>query len=158
HTDQAAFYSQTAHRKTSKGDMPADKRGCEACHGGAKKHVDFYQTAQRLIKEGKDAEAQALYADEAKAKDARMRSFSELSPAQASEVCRRCHEGTRGGGGERLNFRRSEHFRHGVSCLDCPSSHSPKHTEFLLRDREPDACYPCHADQKASFSKPFHHK
>src|SRR5262249_34296333 len=101
---------------------------------------------------------QALYADEEKAKEARMLAFGKLSSTQASEVCLKCHEGTQGRSEERFNFRRSEHFRHGVSCLDCHSSHSPKHTEFLLRDTEPQTCYTCHADQKASFAKPFHHK
>ncbi|HWQ33593.1 MAG TPA: DmsE family decaheme c-type cytochrome [Blastocatellia bacterium] len=158
HTNQSTHYALTAHRKTNNAKYPVDQRGCEACHGGAKKHVEFYLTAQKLIKEGKDAEAQALYADEAKAKAAEMRSFSNLSSAQASALCLRCHEATQGRSEERFNFRRSEHFRHGVSCLDCHSSHSPKRSEFLLRDTQPDMCYQCHADQKASFSKPFHHK
>src|SRR5215813_10057022 len=158
HTNQAALYAVTAHRKTNKGDNPVDKQGCEACHGGAKKHVEFYQTAQKLIKDGKDAEAQALYADEEKAKEARMLAFGELSSTQASEVCLKCHEGTQGRSEERFNFRRSEHFRHGVSCIDCHSSHQPKRTEFLLKGTEPNMCYQCHADQKASFAKPFHHK
>lgn len=158
HSNQAALYAVTAHRKTNVHSNPVDKQGCEACHGGAKKHVEFYKSAQKLIQEGKDAEAQAIYADEEKAKEAKMRSFSELSSKDASEVCLKCHEGTQGRSEERFNFRRSEHFRHGVSCTDCHSSHSPKRTEYLLKESEPNACYTCHADQKASFAKPFHHK
>ena len=59
HSNQAALYAVTAHRKTNVHSNPLDKQGCEACHGGAKKHVEFYQTAQKLIAQGKDAEAQA---------------------------------------------------------------------------------------------------
>ena len=158
HSNQATQYTLTAHHKTNSDKYPVDKRACEACHGGAKQHVEFYTSAQKLIKEGKDAEAQAMYADEARAKAASMRSFGELSSAQASAVCLTCHEGTQGRSEERFNFRRSEHSRHGVSCLDCHSSHSPKRTEYLLRDTQPNMCYQCHSDQKASFAKPFHHK
>ncbi len=158
HTDIAAFFSVTAHHKTLGGNRPVDLQGCEACHGPAGKHIEYYQTAQKLVKEGKDEEAGKMYADEARSAAAKMRSFGSLSSAAASAVCLKCHEGTEGKSGERFNFRRSEHFRHGVSCLDCHSSHSPKRTEFLLRAAEPDGCYQCHAEQKTSFARPFHHK
>lgn len=158
HTNQATHYTLTAHNKTNNEKFRVDQRGCEACHGGAKQHIEFYGTAQKLIKEGKDAEAQAIYDDAAKAKAAKMISFTGLSSAQASAICLKCHEGSQGRNEERFNYRRSEHARHGVSCLDCHSSHSPKRTEFLLRNTEPNMCYQCHADQRANFSKPFHHK
>jgi DmsE family decaheme c-type cytochrome len=158
HTNQAAHFAVTAHRKTISKGADADKQGCESCHGGAKKHVDYYLTAQNLIKAGKDEEAQALYADEAKGKAAKMVSFANLSPAASTALCLKCHEGAQGKSEERFNFRRSEHARHGVACVDCHSSHSPKQAEFLLRDKEPEGCYKCHADQKASFARPFHHK
>ena len=158
HSNQTTHYTLTAHHKTNNEKFPADQRGCEACHGGAKQHVEFYGTAQKFIKEGKDAEAQAIYDDVAKAKAAKMISFSGLSSTESSAICLKCHEGSQGRNEERFNYRRSEHARHGVSCLDCHSSHSPKRTEFLLRNTEPNMCYQCHADQRASFSKPFHHK
>jgi DmsE family decaheme c-type cytochrome len=158
HSGEAALFSVTAHRKTLSEHMALDKRGCEACHGGARAHVEFHKTAAQLFKDGKDAEATALYNDEAKAKAAKMRDLEGLPAAEASATCLKCHEGEQGRSEERFNFRRSEHSRHGVSCLDCHSSHSPKRTEFLLRDTQPDMCYTCHADQKASFAKPFHHK
>jgi predicted CXXCH cytochrome family protein len=153
HDNQATHYKLTAHSKTNNEKFRANQRGCEACHGGAKLHVEFYTTAQKLMKEGKDAEAQAMYSDETKAKAAALRSFSELSPKEASAVCLTCHKGTQGKSEERFNFRRSEHARHGVSCLDCHSSHSPKRTEFLLRETQPNMCYQCHADQKATLQR-----
>jgi DmsE family decaheme c-type cytochrome len=158
HSNQAAQYATTAHRKTYVPNAAPGKIGCEACHGGGKLHVEYYKTAQKLVTEGKDAEAQALYSDEAKSKAARMVALNKVSSAEASAICLKCHEGTQGRSEERFNFRRSEHFRHGVTCIDCHSSHSPKRTEFLLRDDQPNACYKCHQDQKSSFARPFHHK
>jgi DmsE family decaheme c-type cytochrome len=158
HTDISAFFSVTIHRKTLNVHEQVDWRGCEACHGPAKNHVEYQKTAQNLIKEGKEDEATKLMADETRAAAAKMRSFDELSSAAASAVCLKCHEGTQGRNEERFNFRRSEHYRHGISCIDCHSSHSPKRTEFLLRAPEPEGCYQCHGEQKTSFSRPFHHK
>ena len=158
HTNESAHFSLTAHRKTLGDSIAVDRRGCEACHGGGRAHAEFHQTAQRLFKEGKDDQASALYADEAKAAAAKMRDLNGLSAAEASAVCLKCHEGEQGRNEERFNFRRSEHARHGVSCLDCHSSHAPKRIEFLLRDTQPNMCYTCHADQKTSFARPFHHK
>jgi DmsE family decaheme c-type cytochrome len=158
HTDIAAFFSVTVHRKTLSEDGQADMRGCEACHGPAKTHIEYQKGAQTLMREGKEEEANKLLADETKAAAAKMRSFDELSSAAASAICLKCHEGTQGRNEERFNFRRSEHYRHGVSCIDCHSSHSPKRTEFLLRAPEPEGCYRCHGEQKTSFARPFHHK
>jgi DmsE family decaheme c-type cytochrome len=158
HANQAAHYQLTAHRKTNIPGGKAEVMGCEACHGGAKAHVEYYQTVQKLNNDGKEAEAGALLADEAKSKAARLVALDKISPAAASASCLKCHEGSQGRSEERFNYRRSEHGRHGVSCIDCHSSHSPKRTEFLLRDDEPEGCYKCHQDQKASFAKPFHHK
>jgi DmsE family decaheme c-type cytochrome len=158
HANQVAHYNITAHRKTNVPNAKPDQIGCEACHGGAKIHVEYYKESQKLIADGKEAEAQALLADEARSKAARLVALDKISPAAASASCLKCHEGTQGHSEERFNFRRSEHFRHGVGCIDCHSSHSPKRTEFLLRDDQPDSCYKCHQDQKASFAKPFHHK
>jgi DmsE family decaheme c-type cytochrome len=158
HGDQATHLANTAHRKLTNKSASVDKQGCEACHGGAKKHVEYQKGIQTLIAEGKDAESQALMADEAKASAAKMRSFSQLSPTESTKVCLQCHENQQGKSEERFNYRRSEHGRHGVACIDCHSSHSPKKTEFLLKEDEPEGCYKCHADQKASFARPFHHK
>lgn len=158
HTNQAAHFALTAHRKTQSGGFSADMVGCEGCHGGARDHLGYYAKAQQLIAEGKDTEAQALYNDQAKADAAKMISFSSLTAAASSAICLKCHENTQGRSEERFNFRRSEHYRHGVACIDCHSSHSPKRTEFLLKESQPEGCYKCHQDQKASFARPFHHK
>ncbi len=158
HANESALFSISAHRKTLGEKFTFDQHGCEACHGGARKHVELHQAVKKLYEEGKPEEAEALYTDEAKVGAAKLRYFKELPAAEATAVCLKCHEGEQGRSEERFNFRRSTHSRHGVSCLDCHSSHSPKRTEFLLRDTQPNLCFSCHADQKASFSRPFHHK
>src|SRR5262249_16381562 len=113
---------------------------------------------QKLNEAGKEDEATALMNDTVKAAAAKLGSFKEMSSAEASAQCLKCHEGSQGRSEERFNFRRSEHFRHGVACTDCHSSHAPKRTEFLLKDSEPNMCYQCHPEQKPTFAKPFHHK
>ena len=155
HAAEATHYALTAHSKTKVGNAPVDKQSCEACHGPARGHVDFYLNIQKLNEAGKEDEANALMNDTAKAAAAKMLSFKEIPSAEASAICLKCHEGEQGRSEERFNFRRSEHSRHGVSCTDCHSSHAPKRTEFLLKASEPNMCYQCHAEQKASFSKPF---
>jgi DmsE family decaheme c-type cytochrome len=157
HSAEATFFALTAHAKLSD-KFPVDQQGCEACHGGAKAHVEFHQTTQRLFKENKDDEANAWLNDAAKALAAKMTNPEDLPPAQATATCLKCHEGQQGRSEERFNFRRSEHHRHGVSCNDCHSSHAPKRTEYLLKGTEPNLCYQCHAEQRATFMKPFHHK
>ena len=158
HGAEATHYALTAHSKTKFASDKVDLHGCEACHGGARDHVDFYLKIQKLNEAGKEDEATALMNDTTKMVAAKLASFKDMSAAQASESCLKCHEGSQGRSEERFNYRRSEHSRHGVSCLDCHSSHEPKRTEFLLKGTEPGMCYTCHADQKASFAKPFHHK
>ncbi len=158
HGGEANHYALTAHAKTKVLNAPVDKHGCEACHGPARGHLDFYLTIQKLNEAGKEAEATTLMNDTAKAAAAKLSSFKEMSAAQSTAICLKCHEGSQGKSEERFNYRRSEHSRHGVSCNDCHSSHEPKRTEFLLKGTEPNLCYQCHAEQKASFSKPFHHK
>ena len=157
HSAETAFYQLTAHNRLGK-DMPKDRQSCEACHGGARDHVAYYKEVDQLLKGGKESEATALMNNEARSKAAGMTAMDQLSPVESSKVCLKCHEGTEGRGDERFNYRRSEHFRSGVSCADCHSSHSPKRLQFLLKDKEPDSCYKCHSDQKSSFQKPFHHK
>jgi DmsE family decaheme c-type cytochrome len=158
HGSEATHYALTAHSKTKLISEKVDMHGCEACHGGARDHVGFYLNIQKLNEAGNEAEATVLMNDTAKASAAKMLSFKEMGAAEASSLCLKCHEGSQGRSEERFNFRRSEHSRHGVSCLDCHSSHEPKRTEFLLKGTEPGMCYTCHAEQKASFAKPFHHK
>ncbi|MCI0663004.1 MAG: hypothetical protein L0220_18205, partial [Acidobacteria bacterium] len=78
HTGEANHYALTAHSKTTLGNSPVDKRGCEACHGPARGHLDFYLNIQKMNEAGKEDEATALMNDEVKAAAAKMLSFKEM--------------------------------------------------------------------------------
>jgi len=157
HEAETTFYALTPHNRLDEKN-PVHLQRCEACHGGARDHVSYYKEIDRLLKEGKEAEATALMGNETRSTAATMRALDQLNPIESTKVCLQCHEGTQGRSDERFNYRRSQHFRQGISCSACHSSHSPKRLEYLLREKEPDSCYQCHTEQKTSFSKPFHHK
>jgi DmsE family decaheme c-type cytochrome len=79
-----------------------------------------------------------------------------FNPAKASakeidDKCLSCHAGAH------PNFDRSPHAKAGVSCTSCHSVHASKQ-EALLKAPQPTLCYQCHADQKAQFNMPFHHR
>ena len=79
-----------------------------------------------------------------------------FNPAKASakeldDKCLSCHAGAH------PNFGTSPHARAGVSCIGCHSVHASK-DETLLKAAQPTLCYQCHADQKAQFNMPIHHR
>jgi len=79
-----------------------------------------------------------------------------LNPAKAEmkEVdakCMSCHAGAH------PNFDRSPHAKAAVGCVSCHSIHGNK-AEPLLKAAQPTLCYQCHADQKAQFNMPIHHR
>jgi DmsE family decaheme c-type cytochrome len=79
-----------------------------------------------------------------------------FDPAKASAKdvdakCLTCHAGAH------PDFMRSPHAKANVSCISCHSVHASK-AEHLLTASQPTLCFQCHADQKAQFNMPFHHK
>ncbi len=79
-----------------------------------------------------------------------------FNPAKATtkevdEKCLGCHSGAH------PNFERSPHAKAGVGCISCHDIHGSKE-ETLLKAPQPTLCYQCHADQKAQFNMPIHHK
>jgi DmsE family decaheme c-type cytochrome len=101
---------------------------CESCHGPGKAHVDS----------GGDV--------------TKIKQLSKLSPKDLDETCLGCHAGTH------PNFLRSPHAKAGVSCTSCHSVHAGDTEAKLLKASQPQLCYQCHADQKAQFNMPIHHK
>ena len=134
--------------------------GCEACHGPGRAHVELMsggettpsgQRAIRTLKEQFET-----------AKD-------------ISDTCLNCHSGRE----DHNNFRRSEHWRNGIGCTSCHTSHEPSpapnpprsHTLIsdaarrgpdsergMLRDKPSALCLRCHSEQRAQFTMPFRHK
>ncbi len=168
HAAKVAQNALTAHGKIDQSNAPAEARSCEACHGGAKGHVDFYLTIQKLNEAGKEDEATVLMNDTFKAAAAKMRSFKEMSPADASRSCMQCHAQMK----EHANFRGSKHEAAGLSCLSCHSMHnSPAarmnesklftiaktEAKLLKAQSVADTCFQCHTDiRKAQFQRSTH--
>jgi len=101
---------------------------CESCHGPGKEHVESGGDPTKL------------------------KQISMMSPKQVDETCLSCHAGAH------PNFERSPHAKAGVSCTSCHSVHNPGSEVALLKTAQPQLCFTCHTDTKASFAMPFHHK
>lgn len=125
-------FQKTGHFKLTRyGNWTADNKGCEACHGPGKAHVDA----------GGDK--------------TKIHTFEDQSAKQISETCLRCHAGKE----EHNNFRRGEHWRNDVSCVNCHAPHSPTATaQKMLIQKEPMLCFSCHSEIKSLFAMPFRHK
>jgi predicted CXXCH cytochrome family protein len=152
HEDQFKNFAHTAHAKLENlSSWKGKVVGCEQCHGPGKAHAEEGDPAKII-------------------------SFKNKSPKAISETCLACHSGKE----EHNNFRRGEHWRNDVSCIDCHSAHgapagsnkaasitfiSPANaekpgfaTEKMLRQSEPQLCMKCHTETKHQFNQPFHHK
>ena len=152
HEDQFKAFSHTSHAQLVKiGSWKEKVTGCESCHGPGKAHIE----------EGDPK---------------KIMSFKRMAPKEISETCLTCHAGKE----EHNNFRRGEHWRNDVSCVDCHSAHtmptgrnlassnvfvSPGNAQKpafsavkLLKLDQPELCLGCHSEVKHQFNMPFHHK
>jgi predicted CXXCH cytochrome family protein len=167
HEEQFNNFAHTPHAKLA-GEKSWQGKvvGCEACHGPGKPHIDVIQAA---IEAGQDPTT-------IKDADLKIRILKKEPAKQVSETCLACHAGRE----EHNNYRRGEHWRNDVGCTDCHSAHAPdpappkaeSHTFIsentrqkpdssvlhMLKGNETQMCFRCHAEQKAQFNMPFHHK
>ena len=132
HAEKFTNFSHTAHAKLALlPDRTAADRGCEACHGPGRAHVN------------------------AAGDKTKIRSFKGESAKELSEACLRCHAGKE----EHNNYRRGEHWRNDVGCTSCHDPHpAAAAAQRMLVRREPQLCLTCHGEIKAQFAKPFHHR
>ncbi len=104
--------------------------GCETCHGPGQAHVDGGGDKSKIFMfEGQRADV-------------------------ISGRCLTCHQAST----EHGNFKRSQHFKNGVSCIDCHSPHHAREKNALLLEDQPTLCYRCHNETRADFAKPFRHR
>jgi len=151
HEEQVKEFATNPHQKMAL--MPGDVPGvtCENCHGPGQAHIDGGGDITKI--------------------------FSPLK-ASAKDVdakCLSCHSK------DHPDFLRGPHAKGGVSCISCHSVHggaqlmpslrvaallgstassttNSKEREHLLKAPQPVLCFQCHADIKAFFNMPVHHK
>ncbi|MBI2817334.1 MAG: hypothetical protein HYX72_10370 [Acidobacteria bacterium] len=170
HSDQAQQLQKTPMAVLLTEKYPVEQRGCEACHGPGKAHVD-------ALSEGNPDFATLIY------------SFARHTPQENAIRCLTCHQEKRLLGGKEKDekqslFHRSRHLGAGVTCIDCHDPHLlpqketakpglPLQTAFnvrrisaerdwlnnrLLRQTEPTLCYSCHQERQADFQLPVRHR
>ncbi len=123
------FPSNPHFKSVAQANRPAERTGCEGCHGPAGFHV-FDANNGKIVR------------------------FPEIEPSQAQEVCLRCHSEDFG----KLHVRRSAHLTGEVGCTSCHSIHSPHESGPLLADEQRHVCYDCHREIEARFNMPFKHR
>src|SRR6476660_3214608 len=90
------FYKNPHYKSIAAGDLPAERTGCEGCHGPAKAHVE--------ARGGKTTIPRA---------------FSLMPAAKILDTCLACHAKDF----SRANIRRSSHSQADVVCSNCHSIH-----------------------------------
>ena len=130
HEEMFKKFEATAHWKITLGRHEESARGCEACHGPGKAHVEAGGDKSKIF------------------------TFAGADPAEASRRCLSCHEY----GEEHANFTRSQHNSNEVSCVACHSPHHAKEAQYLLVEKLPGLCYSCHTETRQDFQRPFRHR
>ncbi len=113
----------------SKAIRGEEVHGCESCHGPGAEHVAGGGDKTKIF------------------------TFKDVKPEAVTKRCMACHESSP----EQREFMRSTHNENGISCISCHSVHHSK-LEHQLIQKQTALCFSCHAEQKADFQKPFHHR
>lgn len=130
HEDRYASYAKSNHAKKAIPNSPANKDGCESCHGPGEAHVE---------KSGEKGVGIFIFGK--RTADAKSKSSKCLS----------CHGESRD-----LSFwDLSKHKSVGVSCDNCHTIHSG--TPKNLKATQPDLCNSCHRSIRAQQNKQSHH-
>ena len=130
HSDVAwKFYRNPHFRAAAAGKDGEIAANCESCHGPGGDHVQGPGKA-------------SIFA------------FSVRSAEEIAVRCLSCHGKELG----RLNFRRSEHYKGGLTCTACHSIHKSPTPRRLLANTQRELCYSCHPSVRGEFSMPFNHR
>jgi DmsE family decaheme c-type cytochrome len=125
------FFRNPHFKSVASGKEPAEKTGCEGCHGPGQAHVAAHGGKTTIP-----------------------RAFSLLTPKQALDTCLTCHAKDL----SRANIRRSEHTQNDVACTSCHSIHHSPTQKYLLAKQQNEMCYSCHTQIRAQFSMPHKHR
>ena len=124
------FFKNPHYKSIALAKEPAERTGCESCHGPGKAHVD--------ARGGKET----------------IRAFSAMPPKQILDACLACHSKDL----SRANIRSSPHTEADVVCTSCHSIHKSPVPKFLLANVQKDVCYQCHGTVRAQFEMPSKHR
>jgi DmsE family decaheme c-type cytochrome len=130
HEDRYNTYAISTHSKKGIPNSPANKEGCETCHGPGAAHVE--KSGERGV---------GIFIFSKKIADAKSKSAKCLS----------CHGETKD-----LSFwDLSKHKVSDISCDNCHTVHSG--TRKNLKATQPDLCNICHRSIRAQQNKTSHH-
>ena len=130
HEDQFKSIEASPHYRTNLSKIRGEEvHGCESCHGPGAAHVEGGGDKTKIF------------------------TFKGARPEDISKRCLTCHESSP----EQREFMRSTHNENGITCTSCHSVHHSKLENLLLQQQTP-LCFSCHAEQRADFQKPFHHR
>ena len=129
HEISHASYAKSVHAKKAISGSPANREGCESCHGPGAQHVE---------KGG--------------GKGVSILAFERKGDSKAkSSKCLACHEESK----HLTSWDISKHKSAGISCDNCHSIHGG--TDKPLKAKEPDLCYSCHKYIRTQQNKQSHH-
>jgi len=114
-----AFY-KSPHARTSAKHQGPQWQGCEACHGPGRSHAEAGDPAN-IIR------------------------FEQLSRAEISKSCSRCHDLSADKNAGKLVH--SQHASVDVGCLECHSQHSATEPHLLKAARS-ELCASCHSSRR----------
>ncbi len=137
-----------------------ERRGCEACHGPAREHVEAAREHDRARAEGR------VYSGPASGRFImRFGKESPLSVRDQNDRCLQCHEK-----GQRLFWKGSTHEAQGLACVSCHQVHqnapapvaasyfkAPLSTDTPFSKRtELELCFGCHPMRRAQLQRSSH--
>jgi DmsE family decaheme c-type cytochrome len=130
HEDQFKNFEAGPHSRTNLPKIRGEAaHGCESCHGPGAAHVAGGGDKTKIF------------------------TYIGAKPEAITKRCMACHESNP----EQREFMRSTHNENGIACTSCHSVHHST-LEYLLVKKQTSLCFSCHAEQKADFQKPFHHR